>query len=1028
MCRVICSSFIRICRPGSIPPRAKVKASIKATLLQHIGEPERRIQSTICLIISKIAHLDWPDQWPELFEHLISCLKMPPSAQHHITGALGVMAEFVRDELADAHVPVIAPMLLPELTRVFALPEYVEACTTHPLTLSMRTMALLLFRDFFELVFMALGDEGSAAGQLMGPYLPTWTGALMDVFRTIPDTRLLAFKAECLQTLVKLMRAFPAAMTSALPDLMALVWPHFTSLAQFYEGCAVQQKELTVPGEEGTPESMQGAIELGLAACFDFFQLAVRKRYKLFAGDSGKSQLRDFLDQVLGMAIPLAKATPDMQEGWVEDLDAFLLDEDADTASFSMRLSVLDLIVALHEVQPKASMAALCRAAQTHLQAVASGASGSDNGLAESCLLMLGRFKDELEEQASHLAKVFALTPLLEQFVLPVALEAPQLVIQSLANSQVSAREWLAARAMWFAATFAASMSPAMVGTLVPKGMSALQGSMRTGLRPIHMSIVQMLRAVGDVTTIAPALSPHGNELLQWIAHGMQTPATGNTEVLVQVLELLDTLLSRMDLASLAGMAGELAELLWAGWKKCGEDVMLSCLLLEVMQRLAKQPGCISGMQERLLPSLVQSLGMTEANDLERLAQRHALTLDMVATLVRYVPSPLPPDYVQHVLPVLLELLSRPDADASVAQNGQQVLCLLVERDAPGILAWHHPVKGGTGLEHILQWLAHLLQEQESESHALFVGPLITQLIRGAGDAMVPVLPQLLGAVSQRLARASNPAFVQSLVLVFAQLLRERQDTVLDFLALCTVVAGEGVPPLSGLTALCRAWCDYYDTFHGFYPMRVSAFVMLQLLASGDARLDAVMVKGDQVDEGRRSASRRIATRSMTKGRPDTWTSIPFPVKVVKLLLQDVLSGSTSLRPARSGPRQPESYAADDDGNDEDEETWEVDVDGDEEEEDYEDDKEAPQRGNTEWNAWEDVANAALQGQRDDDASDDEDAKYAADPVCSMDMSSLLRQTLQSLATGKPGFAEACGALLTAEEQTALRQVLSVGV
>lgn len=71
------------------------------------------------------------------------------------------------------------------------------------------------------------------------------------------------------------------------------------------------------------------------------------------------------------------------------------------------------------------------------------------------------------------------------------------------------------------------------------------------------------------------------------------------------------------------------------------------------------------------------------------------------------------------------------------------------------------PTSGKTGLELLLQFIAKLLDPSQSESAALFVGDLISKLIKKGGDLISPILPELLNAVTIRLVDAKLPSFIQ---------------------------------------------------------------------------------------------------------------------------------------------------------------------------------------------------------------------------------------------------------------------------
>jgi len=68
---------------------------------------------------------------------------------------------------------------------------------------------------------------------------------------------------------------------------------------------------------------------------------------------------------------------------------------------------------------------------------------------------------------------------------------------------------------------------------------------------------------------------------------------------------------------------------------------------------------------------------------------------------------------------------------------------------------------GKTGLELIIQFIAKLLDPSQTESAALFVGDMICKLIKKGGDLVAPIIPDLLNAVTLRLAEAKLATFIQ---------------------------------------------------------------------------------------------------------------------------------------------------------------------------------------------------------------------------------------------------------------------------
>lgn len=183
-------------------------------------------------------------------------------------------------------------------------------------------------------------------------------------------------------------------------------------------------------------------------------------------------------------------------------------------------------------------------------------------------------------------------------------------------------------------------------------------------------------------------------------------------------------------------------------------------------------------------------------------------------------------------------------------------MTVIIRKDAQQVLSWTDPSTNQSGLASILSFVARLLQSQD-ESGGLFVGDLIIHLMRKAGEAVLPVLPELLQAMllSMKTAKTAtfiqvlfftrhfeslaHPSFLQSLVVPFNFLIHNQRDTILGLLE-SSDVEGD-----SGLNVFVQTLCENVETFQGFWPSRVSTLALISLFASERPSLRSLIVKGD---------------------------------------------------------------------------------------------------------------------------------------------------------------------------------------
>jgi len=182
---------------------------------------------------------------------------------------------------------------------------------------------------------------------------------------------------------------------------------------------------------------------------------------------------------------------------------------------------------------------------------------------------------------------------------------------------------------------------------------------------------------------------------------------------------------------------------------------------------------------------------------------------------------------------------------------------------------------------HIIAVAEHLLNPTGSEYSATFVGRLVTTLIQKVGARLGDHLDLLLKAVLSKLRGAKTLSVVQSLIMVYAQLVHSQMDAVLMFLS--------NVPGPTGNSALhfvMSEWVAKQPNFYGSYESKVSTTALAKLLQHGvnsnDTRLTEITVKGDQVfSEGR-------STRSNRQNKPEQWTEVPLLAKLLKLLINEI--------------------------------------------------------------------------------------------------------------------------------------------
>ena len=324
----------------------------------------------------------------------------------------------------------------------------------------------------------------------------------------------------------------------------------------------------------------------------------------------------------------------------------------------------------------------------------------------------------------------------------------------------------------------------------------------------------------------------------------------------------------------------------------------------------AKGPEAYAKLCAKVLPSLTGALDvgdMTQENALSDMA------VSLLSTLAEHGSEPLPQGFVAALLPKLYRLLFL-DLDFSVHQSATITIKYILIHDPTQLFQWRDPETGKEGLEIVLLIIDRLLGPSVDDSSAAEVGGLAVELVEKAGpDRLGPYLMQLLQVVAIRLSTAERANFIQNLVLVFARLSLTNAKEVLDFLAQVQVDGANGG---SGLEVVLTKWLEHSVNFSGYDAIRQNVMALTNIYRLHDERLSQIQMKGDLIIQN----STRIKTRSQAKKEPDQFSVIPVPLKLTKVLIQELsLHSPMATTPGLSNGRVHKSASASDDDEWEDE-------------------------------------------------------------------------------------------------------------
>ncbi|KAG0356145.1 hypothetical protein BG005_004912 [Podila minutissima] len=863
---------------GPEPP-AETKAVVREMVLAGLSDPTNRIRASCAYVVSKIAHHDWPESWTNLLDVLVHHLKNGSTDEVH--GSMRVLAEFVNKDITHVQLPLVAPVLFPELLRILMSEQLYSHAT--------RSRCASIFRSAVEMLYTIKEEHPEAVKMYLTPIIGQWNEAFVTILnkRTaeVPEIEVAEWglKTEILKCINLSIQGFPKLMAPYLLQILSAVWNDVLHLRPRYLSEYVNTSD-------GTGESFQDSdgeiigFEFLLFVQFEFIQMACKRRkltQSAFVGEDGKSGI---LHELVWVTLNYMQMTDDQADTWITDPNQFIADEEDDSYSFNVRIAAEDLLLTLMDNYEAPTFNSLnLSVKQEAANSLNEKATGNTNWwkAQESSLLAVGLFSGELSEVIKSGTSPVDVGALFDHVVL--------------GNLSEHDYPFLQGRSFVFASQFASILPANLAGQYVSAAVEAVLKS------PSAVVKVSALKALNNFNQYLDKqhIIPYQRSILQGVAPMMEVTTEETFSLILRTL--IST--AKLDEQAAAEMEPILGPLVMDSWVKYPAEHLITIDIMDLFDTLASNQHMHPALNARAMPTLVNLIS-NENPDKPMVAS----AVDLLKCLVNGAANPLPLNYVAQFFHNLMSVLLTTD-DRDILQSGQECLTIVIQKGIHQVAAWQDAASGKTGLELIIQFIAKLLDPSQTESAALYVGDMISKLVMKGGDLVTPILPDLLNAVAQRLADAQLASFIQPLVMVFAQLCLNQHSVVINFLS------GITISGRNGLDIVLSAWLANHADFQGLYNQKVSAVALTKVYMSADPRVYAVQVNGDLIV----SKSSRIVTRSRAKNTPDQYTITTVPVKIIRLLATDLTNKI----------EEEEDQAAESDYDDEDgEDDWEDEDDG----------------------------------------------------------------------------------------------------
>ncbi|KAG0294306.1 hypothetical protein BGZ98_001817 [Dissophora globulifera] len=715
---------------------------------------------------------------------------------------------FVNKDITHVQLPAIVPVLFPELLRIVSSDQVSNA-----------TVSI----DAVEMLYTIKEEHPDAVKSYLTPIFGQWNDVFLNILnKRTPNISEIevaewGLKTEIVKCINSSMQGFPKLTASYILPVLSTVWQDLIYLRPRF----LQDNIGNADSAGDTYQDSDGetiGFEALLFVQFEFVQMACRRRKitrSAFVGEDGKSGI---IHELVWCILTFSQMTDDQAESWNSDPNHFIADEDDDSLSFNLRIAAQEVISTLVDDYEEQTLEALSMGVNKEVTlSMEERSTGNLNWwkLQESSLLAVG------------LVSGLLCSLIKGGVVPPIDIRG---LFDHVVLTNLSAHDFpfLQGRSFVFASQFAPILPASLASQYVSAAVEAILNA------PSAVVKVSALKALNNFNQFLDKqyVLPHQRSIIQGVAPMIEVTTE---ETLSLIFRTLATT-SKIDENVAAEYESILGPLALDTWTKFPAEHAMSADVMDFIDTLAANPHMNPALSARAMPALLNVISLENPD-----RGMVAAAIDLLRSLVLGSLSPLPAGRVAQFFPRVMSVLLNSD-DGDILQSGQEFLKIAIQKDVQQIAEWNDAESGKNGLDLLIQFVAKLLDPAQTESAALFVGDLISKLIKKGGHRITSILPQLLNAVTVRLVDAKLPSFIQ--------LCLDQHGVVVDFLS------GINVNGRSGLDIVLTTWLSNHTDFQGLYHQKLR-------LTQWDESLLLV---------------------------PNRYTMTVVPVKIVKLLATDLIN------------------------------------------------------------------------------------------------------------------------------------------
>ncbi|KAL2234935.1 UNVERIFIED_CONTAM: Importin-9 [Sesamum indicum] len=695
----------------------------------------------------------------------------------------------------------------------------------------LRSRALSIVYNCTSMLGVMSGVYKTETSSLMLPMLQPWMEQFSSILRhPVPseDPDDWSIRMEVLKCLNQFIQNFPAIAETHFVVIVGPLWHTFVSSLEVYKRSSIEGVEDSYDGRYDS-DGAEKSLESFVIQLFEFLLTVVGSpRFVKVVMNNVK--------ELVYYTIGFLQVTEQQVHTWSLDANQYVADEDDNT--YSCRVSGALL---LEEIITSCGMEGIDAVIDSVKRRISESQLEKDNGspgwwrLREATLFALASVSEQLlEAEVSGPTIGNMLEQILTDDVATGVHDYPFLFARlfssvakfsSVINNQVTEH-------FLYAAIKTIGMNvppPVKVGAC--RALSQLLPDATRGVIQHH--------ALDLFSSLTELLKNASEETMHLVLETLQAAVKAAHEVSASIEPVVSPTILNM-------------------WASHVSDPFISIDALEVLEAIKNAPGCIHPLVSRVLPYI----GPILSNPQQQPDGLVAGSLDLVTMLVKNAPIDVVKAVYQVSFDPVVRIVLQSD-DHSEMQNATQCLAALVSGGKQDMLAWCGDP--GFTMRSLLDVASRLLDPDLESSGSLFVGSFILQLILHLPSEMAQHIRDLVTALIRRMQSSQISALKSSLILIFARLVHLSTPHVEQFIDLLVSIPAEG-------------------EVQGAYQIKVTTTALALLLLTRHVELGNINVQGLLI-----KSEAGITTRSRAKLRPDQWTLMPLPAKILAILADALL-------------------------------------------------------------------------------------------------------------------------------------------